>query len=304
MIESLRAKLSASRRWWSMLVVLVVVAVSTLAVAAGASSVISVMFLLLIAVPVGVAFHRGDIHRVGRLYLMHLVALVLFVVLRDAADEMGQPIYIHYPQIIDRWLGLGELPTVRLQSALYARDRPGWHDYLMLVAYASHFVSIWVVAFHLWLFRVATFASYMLASAFSYLMALPIHFALPTAPPWLASTEGRAGPIARIFFEVGRGLSPDMYDTGMHLSGNDVAAVPSLHMAVAWIILRSLWPNGRLSRAVAVVYATTMLWSIVYGGEHYLADAVAGIVLAQVAWMLAQRLSLRDASRSLSRPLR
>ncbi|QJR35822.1 phosphatase PAP2 family protein [Gemmatimonas groenlandica] len=287
MLQSIRVPLLANRRWLPALVCLLVLFVSTASVAIGHPFALGVIPMLLIGVPVGVAFRRGDIDRVGRLYFVHLAALLVFVVLRDAADETGQRVFIHYPQIVDRWLGLGELPTVRLQTAWYAREQPAWHDYLMLIAYAGHFLSIWIVAFYLWLFRVATFATYMVASAISYLIALPIHFALPTAPPWFASHQGAGKPVARVLFEVGRGISPVAYDTGMQLSGNDVAAVPSLHMAVAWMIVLSLWRHGLLSRAVAVLYAATMLWSIIYGGEHYLVDAVAGMLLAQLAWMLA-----------------
>lgn len=293
MPKFIRETLPDNRRLLSAIAFLIVVTVSTVSVAVGHAFALGVIPMLLIGVPVTVAFRRGEIDRVGRLYFVHLAAMVMFVVLRDAADETGQRIFIQYPQDIDRWLGLGELPTVRLQSAWYAREQPAWHDYLMLVAYAGHFVSIWVVAFYLWLFRVATFATYMLASAISYLIALPIHFALPTAPPWLASPHGSSRPIARVLFEVGRGIAPESYDAGMQLSGNDVAAVPSLHMAMAWMILLSLWRHGRLSRAVSVVYATTMLWSIIYGGEHYLIDAVAGMLLAQLAWLLASRVAWR-----------
>ena len=84
-------------------------------------------------------------------------------------------------------------------------------------------------------------------------------------------------PVARYgnFFEAG---SAEHY-------GNNVAAMPSLHAAYALLVVLFLW---RLSpwwvRPLLALYPPAMAFSLVYGGEHYIVDCVAGWAYAAFAY--------------------
>jgi len=73
------------------------------------------------------------------------------------------------------------------------------------------------------------------------------------------------------------------------LNPNQVAAMPSLHMAFPVLSLFALvgvWPRRGW---VFAVWCVAVFFSIVYLGEHYAVDALAGIVLAALTWLVMMR---------------
>ena len=70
----------------------------------------------------------------------------------------------------------------------------------------------------------------------------------------------------------------------VQVSDNDVATMPSVHFAVTWLIVLASRSFGNWARWIALGYALLMLWAIVYGGEHYLIDAVVGMLVAWGCW--------------------
>ena len=113
-------------------------------------------------------------------------------------------------------------------------------------------------------------------------------FLVPTAPPWLAAQHGDIASVHRIF--------QDMVGSGAHSSAgsavgqNDVAAMPSLHMAITVVIALFAWRCDRRLGVLGAVYAASMGFALVYLGEHYVVDVLAGIVFAAGAWVVALRL--------------
>ena len=61
---------------------------------------------------------------------------------------------------------------------------------------------------------------------------------------------------------------------------NTVAAVPSLHAAYPGMLLLFFWSAGWRVRAGLAVYTLAMAYALVYGGEHFVADILAGWALA------------------------
>jgi len=87
---------------------------------------------------------------------------------------------------------------------------------------------------------------------------------------------------------------------------NAVAAMPSLHTAFALLVVVVLWPYVRRwwARAVLVAFPLAMTFTLVYGGEHYVIDVLAGwayVVLVCVAanaweqWTLRRNVESRSA---------
>ena len=63
--------------------------------------------------------------------------------------------------------------------------------------------------------------------------------------------------------------------------------MPSVHLGIATLVALALWPTP--VRWLAVLYVPAMLWAVVYGGEHYVCDGLAGIAIASVCWALAAK---------------
>ena len=108
-----------------------------------------------------------------------------------------------------------------------------------------------------------------------------VYFAVPTAPPWWSSEQGLTGEeVRRIMVEVGEptwGRAWErMYDA---LGGNPWAAMPSLHFATSLAAALSLAEAGKVEGALGWGYAGTLGFALVYLGEHYVTDLIAGAAL-------------------------
>jgi membrane-associated phospholipid phosphatase len=163
-------------------------------------------------------------------------------------------------------------------------------DWSMIVIYISYFIVPPAVAIALWLRRTG-FKEFVLATLITYAIGLAFHYTVPTAPPWLAAFEGHIPPIERILFTVAAPAAPQIHEAGYQASQNDVAAMPSMHIAVTTLACLGLWHIHRRFVAVALLYALLMTVSVVYLGEHYLVDALAGAALAAAAWIAVRGLT-------------
>jgi membrane-associated phospholipid phosphatase len=108
-----------------------------------------------------------------------------------------------------------------------------------------------------------------------------IYMAVPTAPPWWASEEGYTdAKVRRIMVEVGEeewGKAwPALYDT---LGGNPWAAMPSLHFATSLMAALLLAEAGPAEGALGWTYAGVLGLALVYLGEHYVVDLLAGAAI-------------------------
>ena len=73
--------------------------------------------------------------------------------------------------------------------------------------------------------------------------------------------------------ETWKSAWPAMYGA---LGGNPWAAMPSLHFATSVTAAISLAETGRTAGAAGWAYALTLGFALVYLGEHYVTDLVAG----------------------------
>ena len=52
-----------------------------------------------------------------------------------------------------------------------------------------------------------------------------------------------------------------------------------------------LWRH-RYLRGLALLYAAAMAFALVYGGEHYVVDELAGAATAALAWLVVKKVRL------------
>jgi membrane-associated phospholipid phosphatase len=113
------------------------------------------------------------------------------------------------------------------------------------------------------------------------------YWTIPTAPPWYAAARGRLDDgrpvrVRRMMIEYGEQFWGDRWD-GLYdvLGGNPLAAMPSLHFATSLMGAHLLSEVDPVAGAVGWTYALTLGLALVYLGEHYAVDLIAGATLAE-----------------------
>lgn len=196
----------------------------------------------------------------------------------DDPERLRARLRIRYPIVADRLIGFGQLPNVRLQRGLTRLSRVGTLNRFLTWAHWLWFLEPYVALAFILLRHPEHFprAARRLAAVFD--TGCAVYFAAPTAPPWWASENGHSGEeVRRIMVEVGeetwKSAWPGMYKA---LGGNPWAAMPSLHFATSVSAALSLAETGRGPGVAGWGYALTLGFALVYLGEHYVTDLVAG----------------------------
>jgi membrane-associated phospholipid phosphatase len=65
------------------------------------------------------------------------------------------------------------------------------------------------------------------------------------------------------------------------LAGNPLAAMPSLHFATSLMAAHLLAEEGVVPGTIGWAYALTLGFALVYLGEHYVIDLLAGTALTE-----------------------
>lgn len=226
-------------------------------------------------------------------WLPLLAALVLYDHTRGIADSLGMTVRVGELVTVERWLFGGEVPTVWLQERLYDATRIPWWEVGVAVVYFTHFVVPWVVAAVFYFRSRPLWVRYIRRVLLLSYAGLLTYILVPAAPPWYASMVGDIGPevlrvVSRGWWEVGLPIA-DSWLQGAQADSNQVAALPSLHAAFSLLIVVALWPFvarlgpgrvgaalGLLARSVLVLFPFAMAFALVYGGEHYMIDILAG----------------------------
>jgi len=120
-----------------------------------------------------------------------------------------------------------------------------------------------------------------------------VYHLVPTAPPWYAAERGRLGdhrtpPVRRMMVEYGEQFWKHRWGPLYSvLGGNPLAAMPSLHFATSVNAAHLLAESGPLEGALGWTYALTLGLALVYLGEHYVVDLLAGLALTESVRALA-----------------
>lgn len=274
------------------------------------------------AAPLGlcVAMRRSRARDVAACCLQMWAYVAAYKTPHDDADGQVGRVHIDYPIAIDRVLGLGELPTERLQRALakVGPDGPRWRtlDRVLVWAHWSWFMVPHGALAYVMLRDPRRFDR---AAALTYAVfdiGAMVYWVLPTAPPWYAAAAperglhqserpdvaaaaaGIAGPdpaaphrmlsVRRMMVEYGEDFWEDSWGPLYSvLGGNPLAAMPSLHFATSVMAAQLLTETGPVAGALGWAYAWTLGVALVYLGEHYAADLIAGAALTAAVRRLA-----------------
>ena len=258
---------------------------------------------IFLAGPVLLALLWGRTERDFRLWVGYVTSFLAFYVIRIAADDLGPPAAIQYVITADAFLGAGTIPTILLQQWLYQYGAPSLIDLVSLGVHLSYYVAPPLGGLLLWRFRPALLPPYLIALSATYLIGVLVHIAVPTVPPWMASQLGELPRVYRIVYDIWYNVSPAFYEYGYSVTGgHDVAAMPSLHTAAVAVLVYAGWSAGRWWRTFSAAYLAAMIFALVYLGEHYVVDAVAGMALAWLCWRAAVAREARLRARQPTAP--
>ena len=196
----------------------------------------------------------------------------------------------------------GQLPSAALQQALGGAAGGGGSAlaYAATAVHASYFFGFVVVGLVLWVCARHRFPNYVAGLALTFALGLGGYALLPTEPPWMAARDGLVtAPVQRVIAQTSQGtrLTAGVVAAGRSWQSdpdalgdpNPTAAMPSVHTAVTATLAIALWRWRRALGAAAAVYCAAMGFSLVYLGEHYVLDVVAGLACALLASSLAER---------------
>jgi membrane-associated phospholipid phosphatase len=254
------------------------------------------------AAPVGlcVAVRRSPKRDIAVCALQMWAYVAAYKSPHDDADAQEERTHFRYPAVADRALGLGELPTVRLQRA-FAKVGPHGAEWraldrvLVWTHWAWFAVPHGAVAYTL-LRRPARFPRAAAVTYAVFDVGASFYWLAPTAPPWFAAM--RAGEAAgephvrRMMVEYGEHFWQDRWGPLYSVfGGNPLAAMPSLHFATSLMAALLLAEAGPLAGALGAAYTATLGVALVYLGEHYVVDLLAGAALTGAVRRLAPRVA-------------
>jgi membrane-associated phospholipid phosphatase len=100
---------------------------------------------------------------------------------------------------------------------------------------------------------------------------------------------------------IGKELGGGIYNASYRVIGesNAIAAMPSIHMAITFLLVFPAFYAGKRWGIVALIYATLMGYALVYLGEHYVVDVVVGCIVTTYAWF-ASAVWLRRVAPAIS----
>ncbi|NYE38435.1 membrane-associated phospholipid phosphatase [Nocardioides cavernae] len=219
----------------------------------------------------------------------------------DGADtnRLGAGLHVLGPARGDEAL-LGAVPTVWLQQHL-VDGSAHWWDAVAALVYVTHFLTIPLITAVAWFRLRPRFGEWLAAVLTMSALGIATYLAYPAAPPWLAAARGDIGPVDRISSLGWQALGLDpvarLVESGQ-AGSNPVAAMPSLHAAAALLATLFLWRSvGLVWRVVLVAYALAMALTLVYTGEHYVVDVLAGWLVAATGAAAGHVVRVRRARR-------
>jgi hypothetical protein len=265
------------------------------------------------AAPVGlcVAVRRSRSRDVAVCCLQMWAYLAAYKAPHDDEAAQERRVYVDYPIAVDRTLGLGELPTVRLQRRL-ARGQWRAGDRVLVWAHwlwfmVPHGSLVYIMLRHRRRFDRSAVLTYAVFD-----IGAMVYWILPTAPPWYAAAQtdsrghfngrllassGSNGhnqeiAVRRMMVEYGEFFWKDgwgpLYSV---LGGNPLAAMPSLHFATSMMAAQLLAETGPVAGTLAWGYTATLGFALVYLGEHYVVDLIAGALLTGTVRRVAPHVS-------------
>jgi len=230
----------------------------------------------------------GQAIKLLKRFLPFAVLLYVYESFRGLAPQLNSHVNITPMIYADRFLGFGTLPTTTLQNWLW-HGSVRWYDFVFYGAYTLHFALPFALAVLIWKTREKHYWHFITSLVILSFAGFLTYLLFPAAPPWMASDQGYIEHITRVSSQVWAAFGihdfPSIYNK---ISPNQVAAVPSLHAAYSFLfayfitkLYKTRW------KYVAWIYPILIWFGTIYMGEHYVIDAILGVIYALFCYWCA-----------------
>jgi membrane-associated phospholipid phosphatase len=244
-----------------------------------------------------VAMPRGRVRDLGVCTLNMWAYLAAYEIPHDDPARQAARVHVKYPIAIDRALGLGVPPTVRLQRGFSTPDAVNGFERVLVWCHWMWFFVPHASVLYVLLRKPERFPQAAAQMYAVFDLGAVFYWVVPTAPPWWAALHGHLGDdeptdTRRMMIEYGEQFWGDsweaLYDV---LGGNPLAAMPSLHFATSLMGAHLLTEVGPVAGVVGWSYVALLGLSLVYLGEHYAIDLLGGAALAESVRLQAPKVA-------------
>lgn len=247
-------------------------------------------FLILLVPAIALGVWKGYI----RDFLPLIIGILLYEQLRGVAHVLRpEPYYLPHLEF-DRIVFFGYIPPVVFQEWFWT-GTVQWYDHLLGLLNRAHFIVPPTLMFLIWLENRALYYRALLTIVGGSMLAALIFLLYPAAPPWAAAQIGLLPDIVKIGYEQASAapINADKSLIEQLMLPNPYAAVPSLHTGYSTMVAIFALAWRRRVGYVLLAYPIAMYLTIIYFGDHYVSDILAGIALALFAWWAAGKLIRR-----------
>ena len=199
--------------------------------------------------------------------------------MRGLASRLGgQP---HNLAGVERGLFGGHEPTLVLQATIRSLGDADLIDDIGSLVYSAHFLLPIGVGAWLWTRNRDDFRRFGLSLVVLCALAFVTYVIVPTAPPWLAQPESvqhlMQDTVQRLDLPAGLTWLYSHHDYNLY------AAFPSLHAGFPVLAAAAAWRSNKAVGVALSIWAVVVWVTVVYLGEHYVAEVAGGILYAAVA---------------------
>ena len=248
--------------------------------------------------------NREQVIQMLRDWALMVVIYMAYDYSRGTADQWG--IGVNYTALrdLDSLITFGREPISGMQRRFYTPNDVKWYDVIGSVIYMTHFVFPVLPLVFLRIRNRASWLHYVRRFSLTLGISVFIFIIFPAAPPWMASREGYLPPIQRItgrgWLELHLKTVSKTLDRGAGVL-NAVAPMPSLHAGMALLVALWFFRNCKpWIRIAALAFPVAMLTALVYFGEHFIIDGLAGWAVVLLAWFLANKWEERTARKKVN----
>lgn len=229
-----------------------------------------------------------------------LLGLVLWNLSGAVAAQTPFTAHLDFMLDADRFLFAGHDPVVLIQHTLAPTTGVTALDWPTAITYNLHVQEPYIAGYFLWRLSRTVYFQFVAAALILLVLGFVTFILFPAVPPWMAATRlGRLPYITNRFGPVIHANPLPFHGTPLfyllRLRGDAVAAFPSEHAAFPTLeLIAFARAAGRITVVFFGIWVAWVLFTIVYLGEHWVIDAIAGYlyavcIFAFVVWFTARR---------------